>query len=66
MFIKRYNGNHQEGLVGVQDGDTVTKENILETTRLQLAGVVLKIADEVLEFGTVHRKFKFSGVQGRV
>lgn len=49
-------GSHQEGLVGVQDGDIVTRENILETTRLQLAGVVLKIADEVLEFGTVHRK----------
>lgn len=66
MFIKRYNGSHQEGLFGVQDGDIVTRENILETTRLQLAGVVLKIADEVLEFGAVRRKFKFSGVQGRV
>ena len=66
MFIKRYNGSHQEGLVGVQDGDIVTRENVLETTRLQLAGVVLKTADEVLEFGTVHGKFKFSGVQGGV
>ena len=64
--IKRYNGSHQEGLVGVQDGDIVTRENVLETTRLQLAGVVLKTADEVLEFGTVHGKFKFSGVQGGV
>ena len=66
MFIKNSNGSWQEGLVGVQDGYIVIGESSLETTRLQLAGVVLKMADGVLEFGTVHRKSKFPGVQGRV
>ena len=42
------------------------RTDFIKWLEVQRTGVVLKIADEVLEFGAVRRKFKFSGVQGRV
>ena len=52
-------------MVGVWVDCIVIRGKNLETTRLQLADVVLQMF-AVLGFGIVHRKFKFSVVQGCV
>ena len=71
LFTKNYNWIWQEvGMLDKKELGGVRKASIvirgdLETTRLQLAGV-LNTAGGVLERGAVQRKFRFSVVQRRV